>query len=78
MTLGFKLWKAALNSAFDIILKEIKKSPERCSRNLIELGVSAIPDWMSENEKDNIQKLLNLCKAKDISAIKELFFASFK
>ena len=79
MTLEFKLRKAVLNAAVDITLKGIKKSPERCARNLIELGVSSFPDSISENEKENIYiNLLNLCKAMDISSIKELFFTSFK
>ena len=79
MTLELKLKCAALNAAVDITLKGLKKSPERCARNLIELGTSAFPNLLSEKEKDILyNKILNVCKNVDLIAAKELFFQSFK
>ena len=52
MALEHKLKYAALNAAVDITLKGIKRSPERCARNLIELGLSAFPNSINEAQKD--------------------------
>ena len=78
MTLELKLKLAALNAAVDITLKGMKKSPERCARNLVELGVSAFPNFLNEKEKDILyDKILVICKNVDFIAAKELFFQSF-
>lgn len=78
MTLELKLKRAALNAAVDITLKGMKRSPERCARNLIELGISAFPNLLSEKEKNVLyDKILIVCKNVDINAAKELFFQSF-
>ena len=79
MTLEFKLKKAALNKAVDITLKGINKSPERCARNLIELGLAAFPNSISDTDKDKLyRKLVEVCKKVDVEAVKELFFTNFK
>jgi hypothetical protein len=38
MLLEMKLKKAAMLAALDITLARMQKSPERCARNLLELG----------------------------------------
>ncbi len=79
MTLELKLKRAALNAAVDIALKGLKKSPERCARNLIELGTTAFPDAVNKADKEILyDKLLYLCKKIDTEAAKELFFSTFK
>lgn len=78
MILEFKLKEAALIVAVDISLKRMKKSPERCARNLMELGVSAYPEKVQKKDRPVFfQKLLTICKADDMNGAKELFFNTF-
>ena len=78
ITLELKLKKIVLNAAVDILLKGINKSPERCVRNLIELGTNAYPDSLTKSEcKDLNNHLLELCKSHDKEKVKKMFFASF-
>ena len=78
MTLELKLKKAMLISAIDIIVKGANKSPERCARNLIELGVKAYPNTLTKSQqKELYTNLLGLFKDKDISKAKDLFFLTF-
>lgn len=75
MTLEFKLKKAMLTSAVDIIVKGAGKSPERCARNLIELGEKAFPNILTKSQQKVLySELLELCKKNDISKAKDLFF----
>ena len=74
-----KLKRAALSAAVDVALKNLKKSPERCARNLVELGTSAFPNRINNQEKDVLYHgLLNLCKNVDADGAKELFSKYFK
>ena len=62
----------------DLILKNITKSPSRCARNIIELGLAS-------NIKDNLKlqkdllynNLMVLFDKGNISDIKEWFFKTF-
>lgn len=70
--------EAALKAAVDICLKRIRKSPERCARNLMELGISAYPDQQPVIDRHEIrQNLLHLCKCGEPVAVKEYFFNCF-
>ncbi|HEX3076416.1 MAG TPA: hypothetical protein VHQ24_06090 [Lachnospiraceae bacterium] len=78
MLLESKLKQAALRTAVDVSLKRIKKSPERCARNLIELGVTAYPKSITPKERQDLyQKLLEICKREDNEEAKTLFFNTF-
>lgn len=73
-----KLKKVALIAAVDISLKRISKSPERCARNLLELGLSAYPDKVLKEEQAQLYtKLLILCKNGDAQETKNLFITTF-
>jgi hypothetical protein len=73
-----KLKQVALNAAVDISLRRMKKSPERCTRNLLELGLSAYPDQLSKAESNELsQKLLTVCKHGEYQEARELFFNTF-
>ncbi len=72
-----KVKNIAVNKTINIILRNMEKSPERCARNLIELG-----DHISRNE-DKIrqhqlyQAFIVLCMKNDKFAVKNLFYNSF-
>lgn len=73
-----RLKQVALNAAVDISLRRMKKSPERCTRNLVELGMSAYPDQLTKEETNEFsQKLLTVCKQGDCQEARELFFRTF-
>lgn len=79
MMLEVKLKQAALKAAVDISLRRMKKSPERCARNLVELGITAYPDKISKKDRQNFyQKLLDICKSEDIEEARKLFFETFQ
>jgi len=79
MTLEKKLKNATLNFALDIILKRSKKSPERCARNMIELGILNFPESVEKMNKEVLyKKFLNSCKSLELSQIKIVFFDIFK
>jgi hypothetical protein len=70
--------KAAILVALDLSLKRMRKSPERCSRNLMELGLTAYPDKLSKKEQSDFsQELLTACKSGDIAVTRELFIMKF-
>ena len=74
----YKLKKAAVLAALDINLKRMHRSPERCARNLMELGLTAFPDKLSKQDQSELlQKLLTACKSKDALKIRELFLLNF-
>lgn len=78
MLLESKIKQAVLLSAIDISLKRMKKSPERCARNLMELGANTYPNRLEKNEyNDCLQKLLIICKNNDIQGARELFIEIF-
>jgi hypothetical protein len=75
---GYRLKKAAVTAALDIRLARMRRSPERCARNLMELGLSAFPDKLTKDEQMILlQKFMIVCKNRDIIKARELFFASF-
>ena len=62
----------------DILLKNITKSPTRCARNLIELGLSSTFNDNLKSKKDELYKsLLSLLEKGNIKEIKEWFFKTF-
>lgn len=73
-----KLKNVALLVALDISLKRMKKSPERCARNLMELGLGAYPNKLNTQDKSFYQqKLLDACRLEDATAARECFFEAF-
>lgn len=78
MILESKIKQAVLLAAVDISFKRTKKSPERCARNLMELGTNTFPNKILKKEYDSfLQKLLLLCKNNDIQGTRELFILVF-
>lgn len=62
----------------DLILKNITKSPSRCARNIIELGLaSTIKDNLKLQKDLLYNNLLVLFDKGNISDIKEWFFKTF-
>jgi hypothetical protein len=75
---GLKIKKAAITAALDIRLARMRRSPERCARNLMELGINSFPDKLSKEEQSDVfQRLMFYCKAKDLQKARELFVKSF-
>lgn len=78
MLLEMKLKKAAIIAALDITLARMQKSPERCARNLLELGLTTYPGKLNKQQQnDMLQLLLELCKKGDIAGAKEIFLNGF-
>lgn len=79
MILESRLKQAALNAAVDISLKRMKKNPERCSRNLLELGLTAYPDKISKKDSSDFYlQLLDICKREAVEEAKALFYNTFQ
>lgn len=73
-----KLKRVALIAAVDISLKRIYKSPERCARNLLELGINAYPDRLLKKDQNEFyNKLLILCKNEETQGARDLFLSTF-
>lgn len=78
MILEMKLKKAALIAALDLSLARMKKSPERCARNLMELGLTTYPGKLSKKQQNEmLQLLLELCKKGDIARVRDVFLSCF-
>jgi len=78
MLLESKIKQAAILAAVDIRLKKIKHSPERCSRNLLELGIIAYPGKLSKQEQSVfLEQLMNFCKNENSAEAKNLFINTF-
>jgi len=78
MILEAKIKKAALFAAVDISFKRMKKSPERCARNLMELGINTFPNKIAKSDYAIFsQKLLVFCKNNDLQGAHELFIEIF-
>ena len=78
MTLEYKLKKAALFAAVELTLRRMRRSPERCARNLIELGIAAFPGKIQKNEVNaTYHEFLSICQNADAEAARELFFKVF-
>lgn len=72
-----KIKRAALNAAVELALKRMDKSPERCVRNLVELGLTALPGNPGKGRDDIYTELLSLCRNGDNQGVKALFFTAF-
>ena len=78
MLLESKIKQAALLVAVDISFRRIKKSPERCARNLMEIGINTFPDKLAKKEYDSfLQELIFLCKDSDAQGARELIIKIF-
>ena len=78
MILESKIKQVALLVAVDISFKRIKKSPERCARNLMELGNNTFPNKLTKDQyADFSQQLILLCENKDAQGARELFIQIF-
>jgi hypothetical protein len=78
MLLEMKLKKAAMLAALDITLARMQKSPERCARNLLELGLTTYPGRLNkEQQYEMYQLLLELCKKGDTAGTRDIFLAGF-
>ncbi|MGB4659354.1 MAG: hypothetical protein WBI07_09245 [Mobilitalea sp.] len=78
MIIEGKVRNVTLVLAADVCLRRMAKSPYRCTRNLIELGMSAFPEKLSDQEQyDLSHELLTACKNKDAVQAKALFVSSF-
>lgn len=78
MLLEMKLKKAAIIAALDIALSRMQKSPERCARNLMELGHTTYPGRLNKEQQCEMsQLLLELCKKGDTAGTRELFLSAF-
>lgn len=76
--IGVRIKKAALTAALDIRLARMHQSPERCARNLMELGQGAFPDKLSMEEQLKVfQELVSMCKSNAPSEARDLFIQSF-
>jgi len=73
-----KMKKAAIAVALDIRLSRIRRSPERCARNLIELGLGAYPGKLTTAQQELLlQELMMACRSKDMIKARDLFISSF-
>lgn len=75
--MGIKFKYISIDKTLNITLRNMQKSPERCTRNLLELGLA-----ISNKKYDLVQQklypeFLELCKNNDKTAVKELFFSYF-
>ncbi len=62
----------------DMILKNITKSPTRCARNIIELGLASTLKENLKLQKELLHKnLTNLLEGGNIEEIKKWFFKTF-
>ncbi|MDP4153581.1 MAG: hypothetical protein Q8865_09130 [Bacillota bacterium] len=78
MTIERKIKRAAQSVAVDIALKRMRRSPERCARNLVELGSASCAHRLSRSEfKEIYDKLLAICRESDEEAAREMFFMTF-
>lgn len=72
-----KVKNIALDKMISIILRNSDKSPERCTRNLLELGSTLRKDSSKAKDCTIYQAFLELCKHNEINQIKELFYHIF-
>jgi hypothetical protein len=61
----------------NIILRNMQKSPERCIRNLLELGLSINKKSKEIDTEELFPIFLVYCKNNDRDAVKELFNHTF-
>lgn len=74
-----RLKQAAINTAVDVSRKRMKKSPERCARNLLELAATAYPDKVTRKDRQELYfKLLDICKREAPEEAKDLILQAFR
>lgn len=66
-----------LEIAIPIILRNRKRSPERCVRNLMELGEKVSSSTLHVQKDRIYEELLKLCKGDEQQAILEYFYDIF-
>ncbi|BCN31172.1 hypothetical protein [Anaeromicropila herbilytica] len=67
----------AIEKSLNIILRSSKRSPERCARNLLELGTGVYKKNSNVMKEGLYPLFVDLCKKNDKEAIKELFYRTF-
>lgn len=66
-----KLKQAVFDMAVDLTLKNIKRDPVRCARNLSELIAKTYPEKKDEvKSKTFLNNLINLCKQNDTEQLR--------
>lgn len=74
-----RLKQAAINTAVDVSRKRMKKAPERCARNLLELAATAYPDQIDGKRRQELYlKLLDICKRESPEEAKDLISRTFR
>lgn len=76
-TLEYKLKRAALSVAVDITLRGKDRSPERCARNLMELGGTVRPQLTKEQRAGAYEQLLAACRTQTFTDCRALFISLF-
>lgn len=66
-----------LEITIPIILRNRKRSPERCVRNLMELGEKVSSSALNVSKERIYHNLLELCKGDEQQAILEYFYDVF-
>ena len=77
LTLENKLKKVAVCAAVDITLRGNERSPERCERNLAELGASVAGAMKKEQKEKAYRQLLEACRKASFLECRSLFSALF-
>lgn len=77
LTLENKLKKVAVCAAVDITLRGKERSPERCARNLAELGESVAGAMKKEQKEKAYRQLLEACRKASFLECRSLFSALF-
>lgn len=78
MLVETKIRQTAVMAAVDIKLMKMKKSPGRCTRNLLELGLFTYPNKISKKEQQIFQEQLKeLCQIGDVQGARTLFINTF-
>lgn len=75
--MGIKFKYIAIDKTLNIILRNMQKSPERCSRNLLELGATINSKNYNLQQQKLYPEFLELCKNNDKTAVKDLFCSYF-
>ena len=72
MPLDLQIKLVAFKIAMDVTLKGMNRSPERCTRNLLELIESSYPEKIDFYDKDALYAtILGYCKNSDSKTAKE-------
>jgi hypothetical protein len=77
LTLENKLKKVAVCAAVDITLRGKDRSPERCARNLLELGESVTKHMDKAQRERAYEELLEVCRTGSFLECRCLFISMF-